>query len=364
MSDWYQDEAELLSWRRELQRLKRRARTRLGTTLLLTTIMTGLVVFYMARRQPLAQSRVLIRVTEGSLMREDSPLTTGDLAAYLHDSAFTGDNLARIARQHKPFPGLDADDPAVVEMMKWHLDLDVYRNYFMVQRGYNADVRTARVAVTFWHDDPAMSLEIARALAELIIATENQRRTSHSDDLSDLTNTALVKAYAQLAMTQDRIATGRLALDAARTDGDESAVAVLKMELGALYKVEARQKKVVTEIRESQRRAELQAALDASGMGIQYQIVDERPPPPPLPQREQIIRLAMFGIACFVILLPLCAIGLGAFDTRLHDRDDVQRLGLAVVGHVPRFRGHRIGSMRQRMDRMSVRRRRRRPDVS
>jgi hypothetical protein len=41
----------------------------------------------------------------------------------------------------------------------------------------------------------------------------------------------------------------------------------------------------------------------------------------------------------------------GAFDSRLHGAEDVERLGLAVVGHVPRFAGHRVGSLVERRQR-------------
>jgi hypothetical protein len=39
---------------------------------------------------------------------------------------------------------------------------------------------------------------------------------------------------------------------------------------------------------------------------------------------------------------------LGAFDSRVHDSDDVARLKLPVLGHVPGFAGDNVGSMRTR----------------
>jgi hypothetical protein len=42
------------------------------------------------------------------------------------------------------------------------------------------------------------------------------------------------------------------------------------------------------------------------------------------------------------------ALVLGAFDSRVHDADDVIRLGLPVLGHVPGFAGDNVGSMRTR----------------
>ena len=42
------------------------------------------------------------------------------------------------------------------------------------------------------------------------------------------------------------------------------------------------------------------------------------------------------------------ALFLGAFDSRVHDTDDVARLGLPVLGHVPGFPGDQVGSLRSR----------------
>jgi hypothetical protein len=42
------------------------------------------------------------------------------------------------------------------------------------------------------------------------------------------------------------------------------------------------------------------------------------------------------------------ALLLGAFDSRVHDTDDVARLGLPVLGHIPGFAGDNVGSMQAR----------------
>jgi len=47
---------------------------------------------------------------------------------------------------------------------------------------------------------------------------------------------------------------------------------------------------------------------------------------------------ALIGSALFV----------GAFDARVHEVDDVTRLGLPVLGHVPGFKGDHIGSLASR----------------
>ena len=60
--------------------------------------------------------------------------------------------------------------------------------------------------------------------------------------------------------------------------------------------------------------------------------------------------LALWLAACvFVAALPLCAIGVGAFDPRVYDLDDVRRLGLPTVGAVRPFEGDNAGALAARL---------------
>jgi capsular polysaccharide biosynthesis protein len=54
------------------------------------------------------------------------------------------------------------------------------------------------------------------------------------------------------------------------------------------------------------------------------------------------------AVLLFVTLFIVVALYIGAFDTRIHDLDDVARLGIAVVGQVPGFPGDEVGSLRER----------------
>lgn len=56
-------------------------------------------------------------------------------------------------------------------------------------------------------------------------------------------------------------------------------------------------------------------------------------------------RLALVGAIVFILALPLCAIGVGAWDGRVYDLDDVRRLGLPTVGAVRRFDGDDTGAL-------------------
>ena len=346
--DWYEDEGALHSWRRELVRLKRRARARLPLTLTVTLLATAAAVVFVARRTPPVEARVLIRVTESSLMKQDSALT-GDLAEYLRDAAFTSKNLEKIVERRGLYPLSRARGMQyAVEKLRWDLTVEVYRNYFLERRGFEQPLRTARISVRFQHKDRETAMAVARDLAQLVIDSESKRREHASGDLAGLVRMAQDNLAAAVDRTHTEMAERQAALELAQKAKDEEAAAVARVDLMRLAATLKSQEAELRSAREARRTADLQHALDARGLGIVFEVVDERAPAPPPDPRDQVIRLAMLGLACFLLLLPLCAIGVGAFDQRLHDREDVQRLGLTVVGHVPGFPGARVGSMRAR----------------
>jgi hypothetical protein len=345
--DWLDSESELLSWHRELDRLKRRARARLFRTLLLALAGTAALVYMISRRVPLAESRILIRVTEGSVLREDEPISSRDLGQFLNDSALSNRNLGQLIDKHKLYPLESArGELYALEELRDHLTLEVYRNYFLESRGYNSDVRTARIAIRFLDEDPGVSFAVASDIAQLIIDSETRRREETSRGIASITQKAVDSAAATLEERQEELRSKQEALGEARRKDDKEEISALQVAISRLTRDVDIQSDVVRKARENKAHADLKLALEGQRINLFYEIVDERPPPPPQAGKE--IRLAMIGLAAFLIILPLCAIAVGAFDSRIHDMEDVQRLGLEVVGHVPRFPGFGIGAMRAR----------------
>lgn len=81
-------------------------------------------------------------------------------------------------------------------------------------------------------------------------------------------------------------------------------------------------------------------------MGLVFELAGQvrpvaKPPPGPL-------LLGLVGLVCFCIFVPVCAIGLGTIDSRIHELEDVRRLGMPALGHIPAFAGDSVGSLRQR----------------
>jgi hypothetical protein len=93
-------------------------------------------------------------------------------------------------------------------------------------------------------------------------------------------------------------------------------------------------------------RESLEAAITSAGLALDIQVVDERRPPPIEGNRAvTLIAVAIVGLGLF---LPLAGVLIGAFDTRVNDVDDVTRLGLPTLGHVPGFPGDDVGALHDR----------------
>jgi len=67
---------------------------------------------------------------------------------------------------------------------------------------------------------------------------------------------------------------------------------------------------------------------------------------PTTPKSRRILMLA--GLF-FVLVLPMVVLSVGVFLPQVFDREDVQRLGLRVLGHVPPCPGWDRGSLRARL---------------
>src|SRR5206468_5932267 len=93
---WADDEAQADDDGRELRRLFRRARRRPLVTLGLALVLTAGIVGWRARKPPSYESRVVLRVTEGTVQEDASPGMNHDIRAYVHDVAFTKERLRAV----------------------------------------------------------------------------------------------------------------------------------------------------------------------------------------------------------------------------------------------------------------------------
>jgi capsular polysaccharide biosynthesis protein len=85
--------------------------------------------------------------------------------------------------------------------------------------------------------------------------------------------------------------------------------------------------------------------IAAAGLDLVIEIAGEKRPTRP-PSRGLMISILLVIVGIGSLLGS--ALLIGAFDSRVHDVEDVERLGLPVLGHVPGFPGDRVGSLEAR----------------
>lgn len=346
--DWYEAETPLhVQFFRELDRLRRRARPRWWLVVLVGVVLTVALVRKISSKPPMHRARVILAISEGDLNSGWNPAPLGELRAYISTVLLSNERILALLDERQLFTGRRArfGDEFVIESVRDDFEIEVWRNYF--QYGYDADDRrTARVMVSYTSKDPAFSYDMARALAHMIQEAEADRRTMAAFQLAeqaaDIERAARQRldeiGQEQRAMTE--------AIDAAEAAGDHRQAAILRAEAGSLT---AQWQAAITDfesIEAMTSKEALEAAITSAGLALDIQIVDERRPPPIEPKTAtDLIPVAIVGL---VLFLPLAGVLIGAFDTRVHDVDDVTRLGLPMLGHVPTFPGDRVGALQDR----------------
>ncbi len=346
-SEWMAAERDRMSVVRELQRLKRRAKARPIGFLMWTVLLAGAVVFMRARKDPLFKARVIMRVTEGTLNQDQSPLPRRELRDYVTSLAFTRAHLLQVIQELDLYPtrAIRGDDWAI-EQLRANLGVDVYRNYFANERGYATSQRSARIGVVFRGKDPDRTVRVARRMAELIAESENQQRRELATNAVNETQRTLARARQSLLARQVLVTQTVIARSEARHANDTARAAQLTAELDRLEHQLKAESDRVSKTESALTTMKLRLAMEGQQMGLSFEIVDER-----LPEKRDDrpwIMLTALGVIAFLVLLPLCAIGVAAFDSRVHEAEDVERLRMAVVGHVPGFSGDGVGSLRRR----------------
>lgn len=347
-ADWYESEGARHSMKRELQRLKRRARSHPIQLLVLAVLLTAAALWYKERRQPPYRAYVILRVTEGAIVDEKDPLAGRDLEEYLSSVALSNEQLLALIEEHDLYRLARArGEIFAIGKLRGAMQIRTVNNYFAEARQYDATARSARISVRYQHEDPQVAYAVARDLSRALVENEQRRREAAAEKLAVIAKATHDRAQAQALALKSQVTRNQLELDEARRGkaGPEE-IAALEVEQDRLEALLKRALEMLSITEGKKRSVDLLLAADAADLGLRFRVVDLRPPA--LRPETTPVQLAMWGLALFVLLLPLSAIAVGAFDTRLHHLEDIERLGLSAVGHVPPFPGHRVGALKSR----------------
>jgi hypothetical protein len=139
--------------------------------------------------------------------------------------------------------------------------------------------------------------------------------------------------------TAEKEAAQRRAKDA----GNDKLAQALNLELAVNWHEQRKAAASLAEIAAS--RDSLADRISEAGLDMSVTVVEEHRPNS---SEHHGFVLAMIIVIVGVGSLLASALFLGAFDSRVHDVDDIERLGISVLGHLPGFPGDHVGSLQSR----------------
>lgn len=346
--DWYESEE---STRRamvvELQRIRRRTAVRPLPVIALALIVTTVITYKIATRAQAYYAEVVLAIREGSLgpVNKSTGLPMGELRELVTSVLLPDARIAELIERHDLHPlRRTLGMPWAINEVRTSLAVEVWRNSFVY---YDPEApnryASVRVGLTYVDDDPDRAFAIAKDLAAIVISEVREHRLRLTRDVES--QIAAMRAGLQRRMdaleyeqTERMIAHAR-----ALTAGKLSLAQAIHLRLLEIDKQQAATQKSLSEIATSQ--DALAFRIAEAGLDFIVEVVSERRPERPASKGLLILMVAVVvGVGAFFG----AALVVGAFDSRVHELDDVARLGIPALGHVPGFPGDRIGSLEAR----------------
>jgi len=329
----------------ELQRLQRRTRVRPIPVILLAVVVTAAITYKVATKPVIVESEVVLALTEGQLATRTSSLPVDQLREYFSSVLLPDNKLTELIEKHNLFRLRKRLGPqyALAEL-RGSLEIQIWKNSFVYYDEDNPDARrSARIGLTVADADPDRAFDIARELASIAIETSALQRQKLADQVSQQVSVMHDATSEKLAKLDDEAALKQAAIDDARDRGRLDLAGILRVDMVALDHERKRTEERLTQIATS--RESLAREIASAGLDMTLSVVEEHRPE--RPTRSGFV-LVLVAVVVGTGALIGSALVVGAFDSRVHDTDDVERLGLPVLGQVPRFPGDNVGSMRAR----------------
>jgi hypothetical protein len=330
----------------ELQRMRRRMRARPWPVILLAALITSAITYKAVTRKRSYQAEVVLALREGTLgtqQRVGMPL--GELREFVQSVLISDHKLEElIERRNLHRLRTTLGMPWAVGEVRMQLEVEVWRNSYIY---YDPEIPSrdpsARIGLTVTDEDPESAFLLAHDLARIVIESVRERRYEYAARIAqriamerDATSSRIENLDRELNETM-------VAFSRARREQKDGLAQAIHLRLTALDNQKKDAEKTMSQLNTSQEA--IADRIAAAGLDLVIELVAERRPDRP-PSRGLLIAIVsvIVGIGSFI----WAAILIGAFDARVHDVEDVERLGLPVLGHVPGFPGDRVGSLEAR----------------
>jgi capsular polysaccharide biosynthesis protein len=346
VDDWYESETPVRTGlKRELMRIATRTRSRPLPVLIVALLLFGAVAYKVISKKPIVEADVTLMLTDRSLARDEMSIPVAELKQYVEGVLMPDSKLMEMIERRDMYKlRKKLGDQFALDSLREQIEITVWKNTYTV---YDEDApnaaRSARVGITVGDVDPDVAFGIARDLTTIVMQTFDEQHRDTAKQLS--ASLASYRSGLERRVNElnaDRIQKER-DLDDARRTGKPDVVAVLELLLGENLADTARARRQLdTAIASKDNMAEQVAE---AGLDTTLSVVDEHKP--------EAAGTRPFVLALVLTIIGVCtlfaaALIVGAFDSRIHDADDVSRLNLPLLGHLPRFPGDDVGALRSR----------------
>lgn len=344
--DWYEsEEPTRRGYVAELRRIRRRVAVRPLPVLLLTAVLASLILYRVLNKPRTYFAEVVLAMTEGTMSGTRTGLPAAQLHEYVSAFLLSDHNVNQVIEAHDLFPLRKQLGPefAITEL-RMQTQIEIWRNSFVFYHEWDSQARkSVRIGITFMDNDPERAFRVATALAHTALATHETERHRVTSVIARQVRNTRDKLQAELRDLVTAIAMKQAALAMAQRDKNQSLAAALHVDLTALDSRVKTAEEHLTAIAQSP--DQIADEIAEAGLDLSFEIVEERRPEVP---EHSAFALTLVAIVLVTGTLAVCALLVAAFDIRIHDTDDVERLGLPVLGHVPAFPGDHVGSLRAR----------------
>jgi capsular polysaccharide biosynthesis protein len=330
----------------EVQRIRRRIAVRPLPALALALVITAGITHKFATKPVVVEANVVLALSEGVLSTHSATGVPADqLRQYFTTVLLPDAKLLELIERRDLFRLRKKLGPQfALDELRGNLGVQIWKNSFIYYDGDDQNAqRSARIGLTVTDSDSDRAFDIARDIATIAIQTSATERQKLADTLAHdvaVLHDTIDGRLRKLAVAH---AEKQAAIDLALAQGKPAVARILSVDLAALAQQQRRDELRLSEIASS--RDSLAGEIAAAGLDVSLTMVEEH-----RPERPTRSDLVLFMIAAVVGTGALIgsALVLGAFDSRVHDTDDVARLGLPVLGHVPGFAGDNVGAMQSR----------------
>ncbi|MDX2092059.1 MAG: hypothetical protein SFX73_29615 [Kofleriaceae bacterium] len=317
----------------ELRRIRRRTAARPFLILFLAALVTTAITYRIATRTPVVEAEVIIALSEEALASErPNHLPAVELREYVTSVLMSDHRLLGIIEKWNLHPLRRRLGPeyALAEL-RAQMEVAVWRNTFAY---YDLDDqharKSARIGITVMDTDPDKAYAIAHELSAAVIAAHHDEQLVANTALASEVALMRERTGAELEQLTTEISFKQAALLRAQREGKHALASALLVDLTALSQREKLAEDQLTGIVQSRDAIALEIAT--AGLDVSMHVVEERRPPRP--------ERGGFSLLIVIVVVGTCsvlgmALVVGSFDPRIHDSEDIKRLGIPVLGHVP-----------------------------